>query len=196
MSSCGQSPSLPWITFGLLCLSADIQAVEYVADPEHSTLIFFATQQKAEFQGSFEEFTATVDFDPARANEGRIQAEIVLASVDTANPERDDYLKEPDWFDTNRFPSASFVTTEIRGPGDGMYRADSTLSMKNVIRPVLFTFIFARNEDGTALLQGEAELKRTAFGVGQGEWADTTWVGDEVFVKVDLRLLPVDNTPP
>ena len=175
-----------------LCL----QAVEYVSSPDESSLIFYATQQKAEFQGAFNDFTATVDFDPSSVAEGKIEAEIILASVDTMNPERDGYLLAPEWFDTQKFPRAYFVTTGIKGPGDGMYRADSTLSMKNVIQPVEFSFIFESNEDGTARLQGEAELKRTDFGIGQGDWADTTWVGDEVFVKVDLLLLPTDNTGP
>ena len=37
---------------------------------------------------------------------------------------------------------------------------------------------------------GEARLSRLAFGVGQGEWQDTQWVGDEVTVRFDLLLSP------
>ena len=194
-SPCAKTALALWII--LLALGPhELSASEYRASVEDSSLVFYATQQKAEFQGSFKDFTATVDFDPGRAAEGKIEAEIMLASVDTQNPERDGYLLEPEWFDASKFPKAYFVTDDIKGPGDGMYRADATLSMKNVIQPVPFTFIFQSNDDGTARLRGEAELKRTDFGVGQGDWADTTWVGDEVFVKVDLLLLPADNTGP
>jgi polyisoprenoid-binding protein YceI len=41
------------------------------------------------------------------------------------------------------------------------------------------------------IMKGGATLRRLEFGVGQGEWAATTWVGDPVDVAFDLKLLPV-----
>ena len=38
-------------------------------------------------------------------------------------------------------------------------------------------------------LTGSASINRLDFGVGQGEWASTEWVGDEVNISFDLRIL-------
>ena len=37
-------------------------------------------------------------------------------------------------------------------------------------------------------LSGTVKLNRLDFGVGQGFWADTSWVANEVTVQVDLSL--------
>ena len=48
-----------------------------------------------------------------------------------------------------------------------------------------FTF---DSKDGAAWLKGTAKIKRLDFGVGQGEWKDTSTVGNEVQVRFALRL--------
>ena len=40
-------------------------------------------------------------------------------------------------------------------------------------------------------MKGSASLKRLDFGLGQGEWASTEWVGDTVDVRFELKLSPV-----
>ena len=50
-----------------------------------------------------------------------------------------------------------------------------------------FTFVVAA--DGrTARLSGGTTIQRLDFGVGQGEWTDTTWVGNAVEIHFDLAL--------
>jgi polyisoprenoid-binding protein YceI len=51
--------------------------------------------------------------------------------------------------------------------------------------PIDFTF---ENKDGGAWLKGTAKIKRLDFGVGQGEWKDTSAVGNDVQVRFALRL--------
>jgi polyisoprenoid-binding protein YceI len=59
-------------------------------------------------------------------------------------------------------------------------------------------FSFANgNESGKAVatLKGGVTLNRLDYGVGQGDWKDTTLVGNEVRVKFDLRLTPRGGQP-
>jgi polyisoprenoid-binding protein YceI len=51
--------------------------------------------------------------------------------------------------------------------------------------PIEFTF---DGKDGAAWLKGTAKIKRLDFGVGQGEWQDTSTVGNDVQVRFALRL--------
>ena len=164
-------------------------AAEWIAVPECSSLVFFATQQGARFQGRFVRFDARVAVDGDASRPDRIEATIDLASVDTADDERDEAVRDEDFFDTARYPRSKFVTQTIDRRGKG-FRATADLTIRDLSRPVVFDFTWLAPSDGRgrARLQGSSILRRLDFGVGQGDWADTDWVGDQVEVRVDLCL--------
>jgi len=148
---------------------------------------FTAVQQGAGFDGEFERFDARLHFDAAALDDAWIEATVETGSVNTRNTERDGYLRTGDWFDVSRWPTAVFRADEIRAAEDA-YLASGTLTLRDVTAPVLLRFTFAPQPDGSARLLGEARLNRLDFGVGQGDWRDTQWVGAEVEVHVDIRL--------
>lgn len=163
-------------------------------EPSGSSLRFTAVQQGAKFESRFETFTAQVQFDPARPETGRILARIELASVDTGNPERDEILNTPDWFGVSQWPEATFAANKIVRATDG-YSANGTLALRGVSRPVTLSFRWTPSAGGKpARLTGSAAVERLAFGVGQGDWQDTAYVGDAVAIQVDIRLRPVQTT--
>jgi polyisoprenoid-binding protein YceI len=56
---------------------------------------------------------------------------------------------------------------------------------------VQVTFTLAPAAGGNpATMKGGAGLSRLAFGLGQGEWASTEWIGDAVEVRFELKLQP------
>jgi polyisoprenoid-binding protein YceI len=78
---------------------------------------------------------------------------------------------------------------ELQRDGKGWIAAGS-LSLRGVTQPIAVRFELEPTQ-GTLIMKGGATLRRLEFGVGQGEWAATTWVGDLVDVAFDLKLLPV-----
>ncbi len=163
-------------------------------EPSGSSLKFTAGQQGAKFESRFETFTAQIQFDPARPESGRILARIELASVDTGNPERDEILNTPDWFGVSQWPEATFAANKIVRATDG-YSANGTLVLRGVSRPVTLSFRWTPAAGGKpARLTGSAAVDRLAFGVGQGDWQDTAYVGNAVAIQVDIRLRPVQST--
>ncbi len=163
-------------------------------EPSGSSLKFTAVQQGAKFESRFETFTAQVQFDPARPETGRILTRIELASVDTGNPERDEILNTPDWFGVSQWPEATFAANKIVRATDG-YSANGTLALRGVSRPVTLTFRWTPAAGGKpARLTGSAAVERLAFGVGQGDWQDTAYVGNAVAIQVDIRLRPIQAT--
>ena len=169
-------------------LSVGVAATEYELEPAGSRLTFTAVQQGATFESHFDRFTAGVRFDPERPESGSISSRIDLGSVDTGNPERDEVLKGADWFNPGRWPEAVFTAGRIVREGDG-YRASGTLTLRDVTAPVSLSFRWTPASAGQpARLQGSATLERLAFGVGQGDWRDTAYVGNRVDVQVDIRL--------
>jgi polyisoprenoid-binding protein YceI len=168
---------------------------EYQLEPAGSSLTFTAVQQGAKFESRFDRFTARVRFDPAQPESGSIAARIDLGSVDTGNPERDEVLKGSDWFNPGRWPEAVFSAGRIVREGDA-FRATGTLTLRDVTAPVDLRFRWTPASAGKGpRLRGSATLERLAFGVGQGEWRDTSYVGNRVDVQVDIRLrqIPVSD---
>ncbi len=180
----------PWLAAAaLLAAASPAVAGDYRVDRAGSSVTFKAVQQGARFPGSFERFGGSVSFDPATAT-GRIDATVELASVDSGNPERDGVLKTPDWFDVARFPAARFVATAFRRTESG-FAADGELTLRDVRRPATLAFRFTPPDaKGRARLQGTLAVKRLDFGIGRGEWTDTTYVGNDVDVTIDVWLGP------
>jgi polyisoprenoid-binding protein YceI len=177
-----------YISLCLLISSAGF-AGEWQLDPERSRLTFTARQQLADFQGEFSTFTAQIEFDPAQAEAGRINAVIDLASVETQNTERDDYLVLPEWLDVPQWPASTYAADTIRAAGNGTsWIADGKLTLKGVTLPVELLFTFTEDSEGAELI-GTANLNRMDFNVGTGGWTDTRWVGNPVTINVELRLL-------
>ena len=109
-------------------------------------------------------------------------------------PERDEILKAADWFGVSQWPEATFVANKIVRATDG-YSAKGTLALRGVSRPVTLSFRWTPAADGKpARLNGGADVLRLAFGVGQGDWQDTAYVGNPVAIQVDIRLRPVKAT--
>jgi len=155
-------------------------------DRASGVLQFVAMQAGAKFTGSFEQYDVRFDFDPARPAEGRLDVMVVLASADTADPERDEILKGREFLWAERHPQANFHATKFRRTG-ARWRADGELTLRGIAHPVSVLFTLDR-KPGFLGMKGGATFRRLAFGVGQGEWASTEWIGDEVEVRFDLKL--------
>jgi polyisoprenoid-binding protein YceI len=157
--------------------------------PGDSTLKFTATQQGAAFEGRFERFTASFDLDRANPVAAHIEALIEMDSVDTMYDERDQALRDTDWFDVAHWAEARFVTERIQAV-DGGFIADGLLTLRGTTRPVAMAFQLQDLPDGRLRFTGEVPLARLDFGVGQGQWTNTDWVGNNVKVTIDLVLQP------
>ena len=163
-------------------------ATEWLVDTDRSRLSFNATQQQAEFEGVFKEFSATIKFDPEDLDNSSIAAVVEMSSVDTQYKERDDYIVMPEWFHIAKWPSANYQANEIYAEGDG-WVANGELTLKGITLPVELAFQFIEDKtDNTAKFVGRARLNRLDFQVGTGDWTDTQWIGNPVNVLVDLQL--------
>jgi polyisoprenoid-binding protein YceI len=146
-------------------------------------------QAGAEFEGRFTRFTPEIQFDPADLAGSRFVVEIDTRSANTQDRDRDTALASEEFFASEHWPTARFVTTGFAAKGKDKYEARGKLTIRDVTRDVLLPFSFAPAADGRhATLAGGTTIRRLDFGVGQGEWTDTTWVGNEVKVRFELKL--------
>lgn len=172
----------------LLCAGGvSANAAEYTAQPG-STLGFSATYQGEAFEGRFADFTPAIRFDPADLAGSRFEVRIELASASTDNDERDELLLGEGFFDSGTVAQAVYLAESFRALGGGRYVAEGVLTLRGICRPVPLTFTWTAGAG--PVLEGEAKLSRLAFRVGEGEWADTELLPDEVTVRTRLQLVP------
>lgn len=163
-----------------------LAAAPWVVDANESEIEFTGTQLGAEFEGEFESFDATIVFSPDDLAGSAVEVVIDIASVNTQNADRDSQIVSADWFDAAQWPTAKFVTKSFREIAPGKYEAVADLTIRDVTREVTMPFDLeiTGNE---AEAEGKVTIKRTDFGVGQGQWIDTTQVGDAVTIKIEIE---------
>jgi polyisoprenoid-binding protein YceI len=168
---------------------ANFAAQHWTSDSAHSQLTFAAKQAGARFEGRFATFDPQIDFDAANLAASRFVVTVTTGSADTRDKERDETLRGKDFFDVAKWPQARFETTGFTSAGRGRFEAQGKLTIRDVTRPVRLPFTFVAAGDGkTARMTGGTTIQRLDFGVGQGEWTDTTWVDNAVEIHFDLAL--------
>lgn len=166
-------------------------------DAAASGIAFEATQTGAPFTGRFEKFGGTILFDPQRPGESTADITIDLSSVRTGSADHDGNLTGADWFDTAAFQQARF-RADVFAKTDTGYEARGTLTIRGVVLPVVlpFTLDIKETADGGAVAaaEGGLSLNRLDYGIGSGQWADTSAVGNAVRISVSLKA--VRKAPP
>jgi polyisoprenoid-binding protein YceI len=162
----------------------------YRLDPSKSTLSFGFTQAGARNKGRFDKFDVNFVVDTAQSQATRLDVAVQIASLDTADKDRDSTLRGADLFNAAKFPQAHFAATTFTHTDATHYEAVGKLTIRDVTRDLRVPFTFAPEAGSSAgSMTGQIVIKRLEFGVGQGEWKSTEWVGDEVAVAFTLRLV-------
>ena len=112
------------------------QRVTYAIDPAHSQVDFGIKHMGiSTVHGRFAIKDGTIDLDPQNVSESAVNATIDVTSVDTGVSQRDGHLRSPDFFDTTKFPTATFKSTKVTKTGDG-YDVVGDLTLHGVTKPV------------------------------------------------------------
>ncbi len=128
---------LPAVLAGAaLTLPAFAQRATYAIDPQHSQVDFGIKHMGiSTVHGRFAIKDGQIDLDPANVIGSSVMATIDVTSVDTGESARDGHLRSPDFFDTAKFPSATFKSTKITKTGEG-YDVIGDLTLHGVTKPV------------------------------------------------------------
>ena len=162
------------------------QAAVWQIVPDKSTLTFTATQNNSPVTGQFKSFSGNITFDPNQLATSQVDITVDLGSVTTSYKEVADTLVTDDFFDVKDFPKAEFKATQFKKINDKTYQANGTLTIRDKTLPVTLTFTLNQYTNVNAAVTGNASLKRTAFGVGRGEWASTDNIKDDVKINFTL----------
>ena len=172
----------------LLLFAAPAFAADYVQAPG-SALTFAGKYQGEVFTGKFPGFATRLSFDPKQLATARLEVAIPLASATTSNADYDGELRGNAFFNSTKFPKATYSASKFRALGGNRYAADGTLSLRGVDKPV--TLEFTWTPGAKPVLAGKASVKRLDFGVGGGDWADTTLIPDAIAISTRVVFAPL-----
>ena len=158
--------------------------------PAQSSVAFTARQMGVPLQGHFSQFDAQIAFDPAQLASSKIAFTVNTGSATLGSRETDAELPKAEWFHTARFPQATFQSSSIKALGGGKFEVTGKLSIKGQAHDVVVPVTLVQTGP-TTLASGTMVLKRLAYKIGDGEWADTSLVADDVQVQFKLALTGV-----
>jgi polyisoprenoid-binding protein YceI len=155
---------------------------------DKSEIRFVSRQMGVDVEGRFKRWRANVDVRPDALAQARADFEVDLASIDLASAESEAEVRRAEWFDTARFPVATFRSTAIRALGGERYEVAGALAIKGVTRDLVVPVELRRDAAGNVLAEARFVVKRLPYRIGEGPWSDLSVVADDVTVRARMVL--------
>lgn len=164
-------------------------------DPSHSSISFVARHMMVtKVRGAFGEFSGQITVDE-NLQASKVEASVVMASVDTRDAKRDEHLRSPEFFDVDNHKTMEFRSTSVKQSDSG-WQLTGDLTIKGVTRPVTLDLEYTgagTNPWGMEVAGFEATTKisRKDFGLEWNVALETggVLVGDEVKIELDIQAV-------
>jgi polyisoprenoid-binding protein YceI len=179
----------PLAVFAALGLALPAAAETYTVDARHTFPSFEISHLGFSIQrGRFDKTEGTIALDPAK-KAGSIRIAIAADSIDTGLPELEEHLKKAEFLNVAQFPTIRYEADQLAFEGDKPVRADGTLTLLGVSRPVSLAIdhfqcgvhpITRKNVCGA---NATTRIKRSEFGMKTLLPA----VGDEVEIAIQVE---------
>jgi polyisoprenoid-binding protein YceI len=107
------------------------------SDPNHSEVNFSITHLAlTNVHGHFGTVDATIQYDDKDITKSSVTATIDLTGLNTNQPQRDTHLKSPDFFNVDKYTTATFTSTSVAKGGSGLL-VSGNLTLNGVTKPVV-----------------------------------------------------------
>jgi polyisoprenoid-binding protein YceI len=166
-------------------------------DTAHSAIHFSVRHMVvSKTRGRFTKFGGQLEFDPDNPEAAKVQVTIEPASVDTADSQRDGHLRSADFFDVEKFPTASFKSTRVEDLGGDKYRISGDLTIRGVTKPLSFDATFEGSGKDPwggerAGFSGGTTIDRRQFGLEWNKALETggVLVGEKVELSLEVEAV-------
>lgn len=171
-----------------------LNAQVYSLDKTHASVNFSIKHFFTPTSGNFKKFDGDFTFNPEDLANSSINFTVEVNSVDTDNDKRDAHLLSGDFFNAEKYPNMTFASTSFTKQSDNNYLVKGNLTIKDVTVEVEIPLVITGKVDNpwdeSSVILGSSintTIDRTVFGVGTGNWAATTVIGDEVTIIINME---------
>jgi polyisoprenoid-binding protein YceI len=130
--------------------------------------------------GSFGGLKANIEFDDKHPEKGSLSASVDVNTINTGIGLRNSDLKKEKYFNADKYPQISFKSKSIE-KGEKGFKAEGTLTMKDVSKPVSIPFTFTAN-GSQGVFKGDFEINREDFNIGSKGGS----IGDKVSIHLEV----------
>ncbi len=167
----------------------------WTIDPVHSEVGFSVRHlMVSKVRGSFKTFEGAITI-AENPLDSKVEARIDASSVETRDENRDNHLRSQDFFDVEKHPQITFVSTAVRPKGSD-YEVTGDLTIHGVTRPVELALEFnGVNPDPWGGLRAgfsaETEINRGDYGIEFNMPLDGggVVVGDKIKIMIEVEAV-------
>jgi Uncharacterized conserved protein len=181
----------------LSAFSGKAQSV-WTNDKAHSQLFFTVTHLGFnDVSGTFDDFTVNVKSSKPDFSDAVFELTAKVNSINTRVDARNNHLKSADFFDAEKYPDLTFISTGLKPAGDKKFKLSGNLTIHGVTKPVTVDLIYrgqTTNPMSSKLesaFQISGTIKRSDFGIG-GKFPEAI-VSDEVRINANGEFLQPDK---
>jgi polyisoprenoid-binding protein YceI len=166
-------------------------------DPTHSEIGFKVKHMMfTNVSGKFGTYDASAITEGESFDNADFSFSADIASIDTANADRDGHLRSGDFFDAENHPKLTFKSSSFKKINDGEFELTGDLDIKGVSKtvkfPVEFSGIMTDPWGNTKVgLSIEGKINRKDWGLNWNSALETggVLVGEEVRLNIELQFV-------
>jgi polyisoprenoid-binding protein YceI len=182
------------LMLGLMMTNANALEGKYNFDPSHAKVGFeVAHMVISNVEGRFNKFEGTMTAGK-KLTDLKIETSIEVNSVNTEDGERDKHLKSADFFDAEKFPKMTFVSTSITG-SENKLKIKGKLTIKDVTKDVVLDGKISKEikdpwGNQRVAITGKTKINRQDFGLAFNKVAEFgPVVGNDVTISISTEAV-------
>jgi polyisoprenoid-binding protein YceI len=170
------------------------------ADPAHSAVNFRVRHLGITWvNGSFGQWTADLNYDPAKPEAASVSARLQTATITTGNDRRDNDLRA-NYLAADSFPEITFVSKRVERVSPDHLRITGDLTMRGITHSVVLETdiggVLATPRGRRTAFSATTSLKRQDYGITLNRFMEGAQiVGDEVRITIDIEATERTTTP-
>lgn len=166
-------------------------------DPTHSELGFKIKHLMiTNVSGNFNKFEVMAETLSDDFNDAKVTVDIEVDSINTNNAQRDEHLRNADFFEAEKFPNITFRSTKIEKVDDENYNITGNLTIKETTKSVNLAAEYSgvtRDSWGNikAGFSLNGKINRKDFGISYNATMETGGVmlGEELKINGEIQLV-------
>lgn len=168
---------------------------KWAIDPTHSEITFKVKHLMiSNVKGEFKTFQATIDGEDF--TNSTISANIDASSISTNNDDRDAHLKSPDFFEVEKYPEITFVSTSIKKVDDDEFKLVGDLTIKGITKEIILDTEFGGymkdpygNEKAGFSINGKLNRKDFGLNWNSALEAGGVMVANEIKINAEVQFV-------